>query len=97
MFSLKANPAPTRPAYTMPSTTPSNSRRRSSTISRTPNPLRPSSTKGAPKTAVTTSGSSAPAIRIAIWIPVLRNRAPAGAHTAPQANARTSSHAGSTS
>jgi hypothetical protein len=68
-----------------------------STMRRIPNPLRASSTAGAPKTAVTTSGSWLPANRMAIWIPVLRKSAPAGAQTAPHANARTSIRVGSAS
>jgi hypothetical protein len=51
MFSVKANPTPTIPAYTRPSMMPSNSLRRTSASSRITDPLANSSTGGATNTA----------------------------------------------
>src|SRR5262245_28980191 len=61
MFSMNAKPRPTSPANTTPSTMPSNSRRRSSMISRITAPLAPSSTHGATNTALTSTPDPPPA------------------------------------
>lgn len=79
----------------MPSTTPSNSRRRTSRISSTAAPLNASSTIGATKTAAWVM--SPPALLIAISEAVLITSAPNVDTPAPQANARASSDGGSAS
>ena len=94
-FSVNAKPTADSPASTMPSTTPSNSRRRKTSTSSTAAPLAASSTHGATSTAVT-SMPLPPLVRaIAIRLAVLSSAAASAATVAPQKKANSSSPRGS--
>ena len=90
MFSVNAKPTPTRPAYTMPSRTPSITRRRNHSSSRMNSPLAPSSVIGA-----TTAPDSELGVCSTVWSRVCSTSAAAVATSAPQPNAVTSSRTGS--
>ena len=90
MFSVNAKPTPTRPAYTMPSRTPSITRRRNQSSRRMNRPFAPSSVIGATIAADQSSGVPSTA-----WSSAWRTSAAAVATTAPQKNASTRSRTGS--
>ncbi len=90
MFSVNAKPTPTRPAYTIPSRTPSMTRRRNHSSSRMNSPFAPSSVTGATIAADQSSG-----VPSTIWSRDCSTSAAAVATTAPQKNASTSSRTGS--
>ena len=75
MFSVNAKPTPTRPAYTIPSRTPSITRRRNHSSSRMNSPLAASSVTGA-----TTSPTSESGVPSTIWSSGLQHERGRGGH-----------------
>ena len=99
MFSTAAKPVAVMPAYVMPSTTESNSRRKHANTSTTASPFSSSSTTGATSVAVPTIAASSEPVAASSPMPstVLITNAPPHAITAPHRNEPASIQRGSVS